>query len=66
MFTCLTRQVCPSIQNKRILNWFAASNGDVYEVKVVPTQYRKPHVVQGRQLVFHALLTEKRKENKPY
>jgi len=46
-------------------NWLAASNRDTYEVKVIPTQSREPHVVQGRQVVFHALFTEKRKENNP-
>ena len=56
-------QVCPSVQRRGVLNWFAASNRDTYEVKVVPTQSREPHVVHGRQIVFNALLTEKRKDN---
>jgi hypothetical protein len=46
-----------------VLNRFAASNRDVYEVKIIPTHTRQPHVVQGRQLVFHALFTEKRMGN---
>ena len=58
-------QVCPSVQGCGVLNWFAASNRDIYEVKVVPTQTREPHVVHGRQIVFHALSTEKRKDNNP-
>ena len=61
--TCLTPQVCPSIQGKRVLNLLADTNREVYEVKIVPTQNREPHVVQGRQLVFHALFTEKREYN---
>jgi hypothetical protein len=56
-------QVRSSIQGRRVLNWLAASKRDTYEVKVIPTQSREPHVVQGRQIVFHALFTEKRKDN---